>query len=287
MFKNLKQHSSCSDYILDLLEYVETNLLRVDHSKRARIDDIAKKFEMFDVDCRKMHAYCTLRTREARDGPGLAEIIEFPEESDRPSESTPPERGPSQSQSPLSPWQSHDGSVLDREQARNEWSQVARRSTGLGISHDATEKPQDDSKTKAPLHSDSPPKDSRRQPHPEDPQVYSADHANITPTSGTQKLPNEEKVEPSSHQNETKRYDPIHNPERQSIAEQEPHNANLHSPALPPGHVNSNNHVATGLTRGMLTEDQPGHQPASLRAKSYRKRARQKILKVLDFFLPS
>jgi hypothetical protein len=80
MFKTLKEHDSCSDYILDLLEYVETNLLRVDIARRAKIDDIVKKFEALDNQCRQSLQYRSSRKKEARTNEiGLSEIVELPE----------------------------------------------------------------------------------------------------------------------------------------------------------------------------------------------------------------
>lgn len=124
MFKSLKQHDRCSDYILDLLEYVETGFLRVNIANRVRIDDIVKTFEAFDQDCRTMPEYCTSRTKEAKDGPGLTDIIELPENPDITSPSTSAGQEPSSSSSPITHGHSHD---------RSDWGQGAGRPDDLGI----------------------------------------------------------------------------------------------------------------------------------------------------------
>lgn len=79
MFKKLKDEAS-SDYILDLVEYIETSLLRVDSTKRARIKDIVEEFSRLDEYCQHAPKYCTSRTKEARrTDSGLSEIVELPE----------------------------------------------------------------------------------------------------------------------------------------------------------------------------------------------------------------
>ncbi|KAF2823104.1 kinase-like protein, partial [Ophiobolus disseminans] len=79
MFKSLKNDGACSDYILDLLEYVQTDLLRVDRSKRAKIYDIVKKFKQLHDYCQNSSEYCLSRTKLAsRTDSELSEIVEVP-----------------------------------------------------------------------------------------------------------------------------------------------------------------------------------------------------------------
>jgi hypothetical protein len=80
MFERLKEHDACSDYISDLLEYVETKLLQVDTDRRARIDDVVKKFQALDNKCRQSFEYCSSRKKEARTNEsGMPAIVELPE----------------------------------------------------------------------------------------------------------------------------------------------------------------------------------------------------------------
>ena len=39
-FNDLRTHPGCTDFILDLLEFIETDLLRMDPNNRAKIGDI-------------------------------------------------------------------------------------------------------------------------------------------------------------------------------------------------------------------------------------------------------
>jgi hypothetical protein len=85
MFKSLKEDkSSCSDYILDLLEFVQFSLLRVNSINRAKIHDIVKVFETMDKHCQELDDYCIVRTKEARrTDSGLSEIVEVADSADK------------------------------------------------------------------------------------------------------------------------------------------------------------------------------------------------------------
>jgi hypothetical protein len=77
MFQSLKEDEACSDYLLDLLEYTQLHLLRVDRLKRARIGDIVRKFKEFNDSCQQTFEYCTLKTKPAsRINSGLSEVVE-------------------------------------------------------------------------------------------------------------------------------------------------------------------------------------------------------------------
>ncbi|KAH3919720.1 hypothetical protein HBH56_017910 [Parastagonospora nodorum] len=79
MFRRLKREAS-NDYILDLVECIETDLLRVDNTKRAKIETIVDTFTRLDKCCREAITYCTSRTKPAsRTDSGLSEIVELPE----------------------------------------------------------------------------------------------------------------------------------------------------------------------------------------------------------------
>ncbi|KAH7345786.1 hypothetical protein BKA66DRAFT_576905 [Pyrenochaeta sp. MPI-SDFR-AT-0127] len=84
MFESLKDDDACSDYFLELLEYIETDLLRVSNVKRAKIDNIVAKFEKFNAECERVRSYCISRTKEARrTNSGLSEIVEVPNSPDK------------------------------------------------------------------------------------------------------------------------------------------------------------------------------------------------------------
>jgi hypothetical protein len=79
MFGSLEQ--DCSDYILDLLEYIKNDLLRVDKANRAMIEDIVAKFEKLNDECQRDASYCILRTSNRparRTNSELSEIVEVP-----------------------------------------------------------------------------------------------------------------------------------------------------------------------------------------------------------------
>jgi len=79
MFKRLKWEAS-NDYILDLVECIETDLLRVDNAKRAKIGGIVDTLTRLDHCCQEAETYCTSRTKPAsRTDSGLSEIVELPE----------------------------------------------------------------------------------------------------------------------------------------------------------------------------------------------------------------
>jgi hypothetical protein len=67
MIKRLKDEAS-SDYILNLVESIEADLLQVDSNKRAKIDQVVKKFSRIDNNCREKMAYCTTRTPATKAG---------------------------------------------------------------------------------------------------------------------------------------------------------------------------------------------------------------------------
>ncbi|KAF2030943.1 kinase-like protein, partial [Setomelanomma holmii] len=81
MCKTLKEdRTTCSDYVLDLLDYIQINLLRVDSFKRDKIDVIVERLGKMDNVCHQLDKYCMVRTREGRRTPsGLSEVIEVAE----------------------------------------------------------------------------------------------------------------------------------------------------------------------------------------------------------------
>lgn len=79
MLKRLQREAS-NDYILDLVECIENDLLRVDNAKRAKIEEIVETFTRLDKCCQEATTYCTSRTKQAsRTNSGLSEIVELPE----------------------------------------------------------------------------------------------------------------------------------------------------------------------------------------------------------------
>lgn len=76
-FEQSKKHEECTDYILDLLEYVQNSMLKMDPNKRADIKDIVNHFEQLNKRCQES-AYCTGKIRQhvARSGTILSQIAE-------------------------------------------------------------------------------------------------------------------------------------------------------------------------------------------------------------------
>lgn len=75
--ESLKDDVACSDYIFDLLNYIQTNLLRVKSTKRAKIGNIVAKFEQLYDNCQKKPDYCTLKNETlSRTNSILPEITE-------------------------------------------------------------------------------------------------------------------------------------------------------------------------------------------------------------------
>jgi hypothetical protein len=62
----LKSHPSCSDYILDLLEYIQLKLLKLRPHTRDGIDSIVEEFEKHSEQCEEDEKYGTQRIRPAR-----------------------------------------------------------------------------------------------------------------------------------------------------------------------------------------------------------------------------
>jgi hypothetical protein len=142
MFKELKQHPACSDYILDLLEYVENSLLRVETAKRAKIDDIVEKFEALDKNCQLSPEYCSSRKKQPRmNNPGLPEIVEFPEYSDETLAdelpSTPPIRRLPHTHNSTTMRRNSRRSVLNGEPEGSKKSSMANGPVGQSITTNA------------------------------------------------------------------------------------------------------------------------------------------------------
>jgi hypothetical protein len=125
MFENLKQ--DCSDYILDLLEYIQTDLLRVDNTKRARMEEIVQKFEKMNYKSQRNVDYCISRTPGRlvrRADSELSEIVEVPDlpgEDLIPDKSSMPIRAQRQSVSPAASEirQSNITRIIDSRQTRS------------------------------------------------------------------------------------------------------------------------------------------------------------------------
>ena len=80
MFKTLIHHENCSDYVLDALEYIERNLLRVDKGERDTVEKIVIKFEELNGYCVQDTNYCTKRTKAAnRTDSGLSRTVKVPD----------------------------------------------------------------------------------------------------------------------------------------------------------------------------------------------------------------
>lgn len=62
-FNDLRKHPGCTDIILDLLDFIETDLLRMDPNNRAKISDIVAKVRTFHQQCEADISYCTNRMK--------------------------------------------------------------------------------------------------------------------------------------------------------------------------------------------------------------------------------
>ncbi|KAF2134966.1 kinase-like protein [Dothidotthia symphoricarpi CBS 119687] len=79
-FGILMNHVDCSDYIVDLLKFIESSMLRVHARNRADIDIIVQKFEELEKRCNENERYCTHKTQSIKTiGSDLSEIVEIVE----------------------------------------------------------------------------------------------------------------------------------------------------------------------------------------------------------------
>ncbi|KAH7355989.1 kinase-like domain-containing protein [Pyrenochaeta sp. MPI-SDFR-AT-0127] len=60
---DLRAHFDASDYILDLLDLIESRLLRMSAQKRATCDETMKQLEILDTRCKESTEYCTQKRR--------------------------------------------------------------------------------------------------------------------------------------------------------------------------------------------------------------------------------
>lgn len=62
-FQNLYHHDDCSDFMLDLLEFIETRLLRMGPKNRAECDEVVEKFTELYQRCSVDRQYCTRKQK--------------------------------------------------------------------------------------------------------------------------------------------------------------------------------------------------------------------------------
>ncbi len=62
-FNDLRGHENTSDYILDLLDYIQDKMLRMAPEKRETMESIAPKLSELNDKCR-VESYCTKRQNE-------------------------------------------------------------------------------------------------------------------------------------------------------------------------------------------------------------------------------
>ncbi|KAK4206461.1 kinase-like domain-containing protein [Rhypophila decipiens] len=62
-FQLLYKHERCSDFILDLLDFIEDRLLRIRPYKRAKCDEIVDKLTSLHKTCQENNRYCTERQK--------------------------------------------------------------------------------------------------------------------------------------------------------------------------------------------------------------------------------
>lgn len=75
-FQMLYHHENCSDYLIDLLEFIKDKILRIDPKKRVKCNEIVKEFERLNSRCKKEENYCMKRekTPPKRTGTALSEM---------------------------------------------------------------------------------------------------------------------------------------------------------------------------------------------------------------------
>jgi len=64
-FRVLYDHERCSDFIFDLLDFIQTKLLRMGPEKRANCEEIVKALTELDNKCREDPKYCTERVKRS------------------------------------------------------------------------------------------------------------------------------------------------------------------------------------------------------------------------------
>lgn len=76
-FHNLYKHQNCSDYLFDLLTFIEDKLLRITPKKRAKCKEIVEKFEELNNECVKDRDYCMKRDKKTpeRTETALSELV--------------------------------------------------------------------------------------------------------------------------------------------------------------------------------------------------------------------
>ncbi|CAO2653797.1 Nn.00g032080.m01.CDS01 [Neocucurbitaria sp. VM-36] len=62
-FRLVRAHPASSDFILDLVDFIESKLLRMSAEKRTTCDEAKKKLEELDQLCRRSEEYCTQKRR--------------------------------------------------------------------------------------------------------------------------------------------------------------------------------------------------------------------------------
>jgi hypothetical protein len=65
--QDLRHHDKCSDFILDLLDFIEDHLLRMRPEMRASSDKVVDKFDEFLKKCLDDSTYCTQRRQKIRE----------------------------------------------------------------------------------------------------------------------------------------------------------------------------------------------------------------------------
>jgi hypothetical protein len=81
MFQRLKDDERCSDYILDLLEFLEHHMLRINVEKRATVDKIVEKFATLHDHIQRDSKYGTIRTKSVGPNHSRPELVDISESS--------------------------------------------------------------------------------------------------------------------------------------------------------------------------------------------------------------
>ena len=76
-FHNLYKHQNCSDFLFDLLTFIEDKLLRITPGKRAKCKEIVEKFEELNKECVRDRDYCMKRVKKTpeRTETALSELV--------------------------------------------------------------------------------------------------------------------------------------------------------------------------------------------------------------------
>ncbi|KAH6625486.1 kinase-like domain-containing protein [Boeremia exigua] len=102
----LREHPDGSDFVLDVLDLIQSDLLRMDYKKRAGCDQIVKDFDKISQRCERDPAYCTARAprvmRKTRTDLSDSVVVELSKETEEEVKAGFPPQGSSGFETPTS-----------------------------------------------------------------------------------------------------------------------------------------------------------------------------------------